>query len=53
MPLSDLTAFFDRVLTDPNTVDTISNDVSEGSVDQIEYTVTVSDIVPVLDLGIV
>ncbi|EGI68267.1 hypothetical protein G5I_03080 [Acromyrmex echinatior] len=49
--LSDLTAFFDRILTDSNTVDTISNDVSEGSVDQIEYTVTVSDIVPVLDLA--
>ena len=27
VPLSDLIAFFDRVLTDPNTVDTISNGV--------------------------
>ncbi|EGI62298.1 hypothetical protein G5I_09381 [Acromyrmex echinatior] len=53
MPLSDLTAFFDRVLTDPNTVDTISNDVNEGSVDQIKYTVTVSDVIPVLDSSMV
>ena len=49
--LYDLTAFFDRVLTDPNIVDTISN--GEESVDQIEYTVTVSNVVPVLDLGMV